>query len=207
MNATVNSDALRYVVMSPTPARTSSDAILVAARAVLERDGLDGLTMQAVAQRVGVRAPSLYKHVADRAALIQAVAEAVVADLEAVLAVRRPSPDPSEDLRAVARRYRSFVRTHPAGYGLLFADLPFGAAPNPGRVAALAQPIVDAMARIVGEEEALPAARTFVAWAHGFTSMERAGAFRRGGDVDAAYAVGIDVILSGISGRVTRAGD
>lgn len=191
--------------MSPARARTSADAILAAARTILEADGLDGLTMQAVAARVGVRAPSLYKHVADRAALIRAVADAVVADLEAALAVWRPSPDPADDLRAIARRYRSFVRMNPAGYALLFADLPAAMAPDPERVASLARPILGAVARIVGEEEALPAARTFVAWAHGFTSMERAGAFRLGGDVDAAYAAGIDVILSGISGRATPA--
>lgn len=191
--------------MSPTPARTSPDAILAAARVILETDGLDALTMQAVASRVGVRAPSLYKHVTDRATLIRAVADAVVGDLEDALAIRRPSPDPAEDLRAVARRYRSFVRANPAGYGLLFADLPPGAAPDPGRLAVLARPILEAVARMVDEEEVLPAARTFVAWAHGFTSMERAGAFRLGGDVDAAYAAGIEVILSGISGRATRA--
>lgn len=191
--------------MSPTPARTSPDAILAAARAILETDGLDALTMQAVASRVGVRAPSLYKHVTDRATLIRAVADAVVGDLEDALAIRRPSPDPADDLRAVARRYRSFVRANPAGYGLLFADLPPGAAPDPGRLAVLARPILEAVARMVDEEEVLPAARTFVAWAHGFTSMERAGAFRLGGDVDAAYAAGIEVILSGISGRATRA--
>jgi AcrR family transcriptional regulator len=191
--------------MSPTPARTSSHAILAAARAVLEDDGLDGLTMQAVAARVGVRAPSLYKHVVDRAALIRGVADAVVADLEDALAISRPSAEPGDDLRAIARRYRAFVRANPAGYGLLFADLPAGAAPDPGRLALLARPILETVARVVGESDALPAARTFVAWAHGFTSMERAGAFRLGGDIDAAYAAGVDVILRGISGPVTPA--
>jgi len=44
-----------------------------------------------------------------------------------------------------------------------------------------------------------------VAWAHGFVSMELAGMFRLGGDVDAAYAEGIEAILAGISERATRA--
>ncbi len=50
------------------------------------------------------------------------------------------------------------------------------------------------------EAEALPAARTFVAWAHGFTSMELAGAFRLGGDIGVAYETGVDILLAGISG-------
>ena len=43
----------------PTPERTSLDAIIRAGCDLLEADGVEGLTMQAVAVRVGVRAPSL----------------------------------------------------------------------------------------------------------------------------------------------------
>ena len=108
--------------MSPAPARTSRDAILRAARTVLETDGLEGLTMQSVAERVGVRAPSLYKHVADRGALIRAVTDSIAADLAGTLRVARPGADPRADLRSIARRYRAFVHANPVGYGLLFAN-------------------------------------------------------------------------------------
>ena len=190
----------------PAPRRTSRDEIVVAARDILERDGLDAVTMQSVAARVGVRAPSLYKHVADRPALIRAVITSVTDDLASALAVRRPSPDALDDLRAIARRYRMFVRANPAGYALLFARPSSGTEPDPVVLAALGAPIVAAATRIVGEDEGLAAARTFVAWAHGFTSLEGAGGFRLGGDLDAAYADGIEIVLAGISGRATRGG-
>ena len=190
----------------PAPRRTSRDEIVAAARAILETDGLDADTMRTVAARVGVRAPSLYKHVADRPALVRAVITSVTDDLAAALTVRRSSADPLDDLRAIARRYRTFVRANPAGYALLFAHPAPGTEPDAVVLAALGEPIVAATTRIVGEAEGLAAARTFVAWAHGFTSLEGAGGFRLGGDLDAAYADGIEIILTGFSGRATRRG-
>ena len=186
----------------PAPARTSRDAIVLAARALLEDGGLDAVVMGAVAERVGVRGPSLYKHVADRAALIRAVGDAVTADLGATLAAAMSGDDPAADLRSVALAYRAFVRANPNSYGLLFAHLEPDLQPDATAVADLGRPIVAAVHRLVGEAgpDALEAGRTFVAWAHGFVSMELAGAFRLGGDLDAAYSTGIDLILTALSG-------
>ncbi|MEO5884052.1 MAG: TetR/AcrR family transcriptional regulator [Candidatus Limnocylindrales bacterium] len=189
--------------MSPAPARTSRDAIVAAARSILETDGLDALTMQAVADAVGIRAPSLYKHIADRAALIRAVTDAIATELADALGRPRPTDHPANELRLIARRYRSFVSANPAGYGLLFTKLDPGLKPDDATLAALGIPIIAATQRLIGESAALPAARTIVAWAHGFVSMELAGAFRLGGDIDAAYVDGLDLILAGISGSAS----
>lgn len=50
------------------------DAILQAAFDLLDEAGLDGITMRALAKRLGVQAPALYWHVADKAALISMMA-------------------------------------------------------------------------------------------------------------------------------------
>jgi hypothetical protein len=42
------------------------------------------------------------------------------------------------------------------------------------------------------------------AWLHGFVMVELTGAFRLGGDLDRAYAFGIDAILARISGLASR---
>jgi AcrR family transcriptional regulator len=191
--------------MSPAPSRTSVDEIVAAARRILETDGLGAVTMRVVAEAVGVQGPSLYKRVPDRAALIRAVAEGVVADLAGTLARATETGDPHADLRSVADAYRDFVHRNPNGYRLLFADLPAGASPDPAALAVLADPIVQAMRPLAGEPAALEGARTFVAWAHGFVTMELAGAFRLGGDLDAAYAFGIESILAGVRSRATPA--
>ena len=191
--------------MSPAPARTSNDAIVRAARTILETDGLSALTMRRVAEEVGVKGPSLYKRVPDREALLRAVADGVVEDLAQAMAGAEASDDPAADLESTAVAYRDFVRRNPNGYRLLFTELPSGANPDPAILAALGGPIVRAVGRLAGEESSLEGARTFVAWAHGFVTMEVAGAFRLGGDLDAAYAFGVRAIIRGVSGRVTPA--
>ena len=47
--------------MSPAPVKASNAAILAAARAIVASEGDEGLSLNAVADAVGVRAPSLYK--------------------------------------------------------------------------------------------------------------------------------------------------
>jgi len=191
--------------MSPARSRTSRDAIVTAAREILEADGLDAVLMERVAARVGVRAPSLYKHVANRAALIRAVAVSVVDDLAVIMARAAPTDDPAAALRATAIAYRAFVLANPNGYGLLFAPLAAEMQPDNAAIADLGRPIVAAVAALSGEDGALERARTFVAWAHGAVSMELASGFRLGGDLDVAYAEGIEMILAGITARATPA--
>ena len=54
------------------------------------------------------------------------------------------------------------------------------------------------VAELAGPRHALPAARTIVAWANGFITMELAGAFRLGGDVEQAWDFGLDRILAAV---------
>jgi AcrR family transcriptional regulator len=190
--------------MSPAPARTSTDAVVAAARRILESGGLASVTMRSVADAVGVKGPSLYKRVPDRAALLRAISESVMDDLGRAMSHATESDDPRADLRAAAVAYRAFVLRNPNGYRLLFTDLG-DSNPDASALAALGEPVVNAMTRLAGSSEALEGARTFVAWAHGFVSMELAGAFRLGGDLEAAYAFGIDAILAGVSGSATPA--
>jgi hypothetical protein len=54
------------------------------------------------------------------------------------------------------------------------------------------------IAEMVGPQHALPAARMIVAWANGFITMELAGAFRLGGDVEEAWHFGLNRILTAV---------
>jgi AcrR family transcriptional regulator len=171
----------------PTPDRTSLREIVDAGRALVEAGGPTRLTMQAVAEQVGVRAPSLYKRVRDRDALLVLVAEANADDL----ADRLEAADGS--LPGLARTYRRFAQQHPEGFRLMFAVE--GAAAAMGRASA---PLLRATEELVGADAALDAARLFTAWATGFVNMELSGSFRFDGDLDEAFEYGLSRITAGL---------
>ncbi|MEJ7803630.1 MAG: TetR-like C-terminal domain-containing protein [Candidatus Limnocylindria bacterium] len=176
----------------PTPARTSVDEIVAAGRSILEAEGLDGLTMQRVADAVGVRAPSLYKRVRRRADLVRLIVEDVAGELTETLDAAAGTGDPRRDLRALADAIRAFAHAQPEAYRLVFSPLSDVNQPDADRLARASAAVLRTAAALSGSEQALEAARTVVAWAHGFISMELAGAFRLGGDVDDAYEFGVE---------------
>ncbi len=187
----------------PTPDRTSVDEIVAAARELLEVAGLPGLTMAAVAGRVGVRAPSLYKRVGSRDELVGLVADATVLDLTDRLATLAADDalDPGETLAALARCFRDFARARPAGYHLIFALGPDAVRPRTESLTRATDILTRLTARLVGPGDSLEAARTVTAWAHGFVSMELSGAFRMGGDVDRAFDYGVARLVGALGRR------
>jgi AcrR family transcriptional regulator len=169
-----------------------------AARGILERDGLDGLTMRAVADAVGVRAPSLYKHVADRGELVRLVMDATVQELGERL---RGAPNASAEtrLRWLADEFRAFAHAHPVAFGLLFASVPDPWRADPSANAEAVRPVIDATTELVGSAHALDAARTLTAACVGFITMELAGAFRLGGSVDGAWGYLVETLVTGLA--------
>ena len=185
--------------MSPARARTSYDDIVAAGRELLEAGGLDAVTMLAVAKRVGVRAPSLYKRFADRGALIAAIGSAALKDLTDELEPLTRDPDPGAALVRIAAAFRAFAQRNPRAYELLFMNLPAGSRPPAELTAAASEPLLRVTERLVGSERALEAARLVTAFAHGFVLMELTGAFRLGGDVDDAYRYGVGVLVDALT--------
>jgi AcrR family transcriptional regulator len=186
--------------VSPTPARTSRIRIVEAARALLEEGGIDAVTMATVARRVGVQPPSLYKHVRDRAALLDAVAADAAEELGRTMTATaaRAGTDPAARVAALAHAYRSFAHRSPRSAAVLFADLGHGTGAPVEVAAKAAAPVIEATSRLVGPDAALPAARVLTSFAYGFTTMEQAGAFQFGGDVDEAFRLGVESLVRGL---------
>lgn len=184
----------------PTPSRTSLQSIVAAGRALLESRGLNGLTLKAVATEVGVRTPSLYKHVASRGDLIRRIAEDVVDDLAVALDSAPGGDDARQDVIRLSNAFRDFATKNPGGYGLIFGALPEEMRPDTDRLLRSSAAVLRAAGALAGEDRKLEAARTLTAWAHGFVTMELAGAFRLGGDIDQAFSFGARRLADALAG-------
>ena len=155
--------------------------IAVAARELLEQDGPEALSMRAVADRLGIRAPSIYKHLPGKQALEHAVISAGFEEL--AVAFEAEADDP---LPALAAVYRRFGREHPHLYRLMTERPLRRDLLAPGVEERAAAPL---LAAVGGDEHT---ARAVWAFAHGMTILELNGRFPPGADVDAAWAHGLD---------------
>jgi AcrR family transcriptional regulator len=98
------------------PAKLSHESIVDAALALLDREGgSEALTMRALGGELGVEAMSLYRHVADRAALLEALADRLAAEI----GPRPRGEDWAEALRGLAGEVRAIAHRHPAAYALV----------------------------------------------------------------------------------------
>jgi AcrR family transcriptional regulator len=89
--------------------KVTREVMLATALEIIDRDGADGLTMRRLARALDRDPMILYRHAPNKAALLDGVAEIVLAQLQVDCA----DPDWAGQLRAVARRYRQLALAHP----------------------------------------------------------------------------------------------
>jgi AcrR family transcriptional regulator len=92
------------------PGGLTKERIVQAAIGLIEREGEDGLSMRRVAAELGVAVMSLYNHVPNKAALLDAVASDILGGMEVA---DDPAEPWTERARALLRAYRKIARDHP----------------------------------------------------------------------------------------------
>ena len=105
-----------------------ADQIVATARLLLEREGPEALTMRRLGQELGIRAPSLYKHLASKKAIQVALIEEGFRDIGAALhAALEGWDNPADATRDLLATYRRFGLAQPNLYRLATAGrLPRG---------------------------------------------------------------------------------
>ncbi len=89
--------------------------VIEGALGLLDDDGLDGLTLRRLGERLGVRASALYRHVPSKEALLDAMAEAVLEGVGEDL----DGGDWAEQFHCLARRLRRALLAHRDGARLV----------------------------------------------------------------------------------------
>jgi AcrR family transcriptional regulator len=112
-------------------------ALVAAARAILEEDGLAALSLRTVARRAGVSQAAPYHHFPDKDALLAAVAADGFDALDRAMQERMAGvSDPAERLNASGVAYVMFAVANPALFQIMFGAAMHGLAAHAERLAA-----------------------------------------------------------------------
>ena len=118
--------------MSPRDSAPTRAAILDAASRLLEDSGPEAVTLRAVGEAAGVSRSAPYRHYADKAALMRALAERTLRQIAGWIRYgAERHQDAWQRVHAGCRAYIDYAVEHPHHYQLVFGDTPI-AEPDPG---------------------------------------------------------------------------
>jgi AcrR family transcriptional regulator len=106
----------------PSKPLISRSAAVAAALEIIDAEGLEAFSVPKLAKHLGVQAPSLYYHFADKAELMSAVALHVIG--EAALPRRKPGPDWPEYFVSLGLNFRQAILRHRKAAPVLLEALP-----------------------------------------------------------------------------------
>lgn len=176
------------------------DAVVAAGAQLADEVGFAGLTMGGLAERVGVRTPSLYKHVGGQDDLVRRIAALALDEAGAAVGAAIQGLAGRDALVAAAGAFRDYVLAHPGRYAATLGAEPTG--PDDP----LAQAAVRALAsfRAVLRGYDLPAdqedhaLRTLRSALHGYATLQAGRGFQWSADVDESFAWLVDLLDRGL---------
>lgn len=185
--------------------------VVVEEAAVLaDEDGFENLSLARLAERLGVRKPSLYNHIAGLDGIRRELVLKGLRELGRVLSSASSGEDGEAGIFALAEAYRAFVKEHPGLYTATVVSYRIYAPDDPELGAAegaALQTVLSVLASCgIREEGAVHAARGLRAVAHGFATLETAGGFGMPVDVDESFRRLVRAFVAGLWSREADGG-
>ena len=164
-------------------------AVVAAGAALADEVGFPALSMGQLAERVGVRTPSLYKHVAGQDDLNRRIAALALAEAGDAVGAAIQGYAGRDALAAAAHAFRDFVLTHPGRYAATIGVEPTGP-DDPIALAGLR--LLDSFTAVLRSYDVAPAEvdhalRALRSFFHGFASLQSANGFQWSADVDESF--------------------
>ncbi len=173
--------------------------IVEEAARLVDEEGIEQLTLGRLAERLGVRTPSLYNHVAGLPGLKHDLALYCLRDEMNQITRAAIGKSRAEAIFAFANAYLSYARMTPGRYALTLAP-----DPDDEEVQALAQQLVEVVQAVLapynlGAEDSIHAIRSLRSIVHGFILLDKASGFRMPVDRDASFRWLITIFIDGLS--------
>jgi AcrR family transcriptional regulator len=164
-------------------------SVVASAAAVADEVGFGALSMGLVAERLGVRTPSLYKHVVNLADLNRRIAVLALNELGDAVRDAIQGRSGSDALGAMARAIRDYVIKHPGRYAAT-VGVPGGDAGDPLESAGIR--VINSMAAVlhgydIAPQELNHALRTLRSLLHGFATLQAANGFQWDDDAEESF--------------------
>ncbi|WDL98455.1 TetR/AcrR family transcriptional regulator [Alicyclobacillus sp. ALC3] len=190
------------------PQRTKIDlpTILKAATEIVDSKGLESLGLATLAQKLGIRSPSLYNHVDGLPGLRVELAIHGCCLLNSVLMRAAIGKSGDNAVYALAEEYLVFARSHPG----LYEAVQRVSDPQEERWQQAAQRLVETVVQVFqyygwDDYTSIHAVRSFRSMVHGFISLEQNEGFKMPIDVDDSYRFLIDTFLLGLHSKMHAA--
>ncbi|MFA9380094.1 MAG: TetR/AcrR family transcriptional regulator [Acetanaerobacterium sp.] len=167
----------------------TNDIVVSAAVNIVEEKGINGLSIQDLAAKLGVKPSSLYNHISGLADIRNGLAKVSLQKLEETIRNVAVGRGGAQALEEMAFAYRRFAKENPELYKA-FIDSAVLEDPN---VDEAAQSLARVVYRVLesynlDHEEQIHFTRIFRSNLHGFVSLEAAGFFLKKVDVNETFA-------------------
>jgi AcrR family transcriptional regulator len=173
----------------------SEQAVIAEAARLGDELGATSPTLAVLAESLGVKIPSIYKHVNGIPALHRGIM--INAKLELSQTLRRAAVGTARDdaIMAISIAYRRWALAHPGQYRFVVK----APAPEDGADAEASKDLIDIIFKVLAgydlhHDVAIDAARYLRSAIHGFVSLELAGGFGLPNDLDRSYALTVENI-------------
>ena len=177
----------------------SEDRVVIEAERMADEVGLPRLTLAALAASLGVRQPSLYKHIDGMDALQRSIALRAKSELGDTLGQAAVGRARGDAVRALAHAYRQWAVEHPGRYAATQRAPVSGDAEDEAAANAVVRVVLDILSgyHLTGDA-AIDAARMLRSALHGFVSLECNDGFGLPVDIDRSYDFLVDSLVAAL---------
>lgn len=181
------------------------DLVIREATRVIDEHGLDGLSLGVLAGNLGVRVPSLYKHVEGMPALRRGAMLAAKSGLAATMTDAVIGRSRDDAVTAISKAYRAWALEHPG----LYPMTTHAPVPGDGEDEAVSAALVSTVYRVLAAydlegDDAVDATRFLRASLHGYVALEIGGGFALPVDLERSFLRLIGSVVTALDGWTSR---